>query len=106
MNIPTVGRVPGGATVERQVPSPFPDTPYLVLNLNRPDFATAAAVAKAINQAIGEGTASALDGTSVQVRAPADAGHRVAFMGMLEELRSSLRRPRPGSSSTRAPARW
>lgn len=86
VNIPTVGRVPGGATVERQVPSPFLDTPYLVLNLNRPDFATAAAVAKAINRAMGEGTASALDGTSVQVRAPADAGHRVAFMGVLEEL--------------------
>jgi flagellar P-ring protein precursor FlgI len=86
VNIPTVGRVPGGATVERQVPSPFLDTPHLVLNLHRPDFATAAAVARAINRKMGDGTAAPLDATSVQVRAPADAGHRVAFVGLLEEL--------------------
>lgn len=86
VNIPTVGRVPGGATVERQVPSPFLDTPYLVLNLHRPDFATAARIAKVIDHALGAGTATALDGTSIQVRAPVDSGQRVAFMGLLEEM--------------------
>jgi flagellar P-ring protein precursor FlgI len=84
VNIPTVGRVPGGATVERLVPSPFLDQPTIVLNLRRPDFQTAAAVARAINKAMGAGTAGALDATSIEVRAPHEADRRVAFVGMLE----------------------
>lgn len=86
VNIPTVGRVPGGATVERLVPSPFLDQPSIVLNLRRPDFQTAAAVARAINKAMGAGTAGALDATSIEVRAPHEPDRRVAFVGMLEAI--------------------
>lgn len=86
VNIPTVGRVPGGATVERLVASPFLDQPSIVLNLRRPDFQTAAAVAKAINKAMGAGTAGALDATSIEVRAPHEPDRRVAFVGMLEAI--------------------
>lgn len=86
VNIPTVGRIPGGATVERMVESPFLNTDYLVLNLHRPDFSTAAAVAKAIDDTFGAGTAIAVDGASISVYAPADPGQRVAFAGMLENI--------------------
>ena len=86
VNVPTVGRIPRGATVEKMVEAPFQDTDALVLNLNRPDFSTAAAMAKAINEAFGDGIATALDGTSVAVRAPYDPGQRVTFMGMLENI--------------------
>jgi flagellar P-ring protein FlgI len=86
VNIPTVGRVPRGATVERMVESPFQDMEYLVLNLHRPDFSTAAAVTKAIEETFGQGSAVAIDGTSIRVQAPADPGQRVAFMGMLESI--------------------
>lgn len=84
VNIPTVGRVPGGATVERAVQTAFLDSEYLVLNLNRSDFSTAAAVADAVNAMFGDGVALALDGTSVRVRAPANPAERVAFMSVLE----------------------
>ncbi|NEX45252.1 flagellar basal body P-ring protein FlgI [Pseudotabrizicola algicola] len=86
VNIPTVGRVPDGATVERMVESPFLSGDFLVLNLNRPDFSTAAAVSKAINAQFGNGTAIAVDGSSISVHAPADPGQRVAFAGLLENL--------------------
>lgn len=86
VNVPTVGRVPRGATVEKMVEAPFQDTDALILNLNRPDFSTAAAMAKAINEVFGDGIATALDGTSVAVRAPYDPGQRVTFMGMLENI--------------------
>jgi flagellar P-ring protein precursor FlgI len=86
VNIPTVGRIPGGGTVERLVETPFLEAEYLVLNLDRGDFATAAAVQDAINGVFGAGVALALDSTSIRVRAPADPADRVAFMGMLEQI--------------------
>jgi len=86
VNIPTVGRIADGASVERMVESPFLDGEFLVLNLNRPDFSTAAAVAKAIDATFGDGTAMAVDGSSISVHAPSDPGQRVAFAGMLENL--------------------
>ncbi len=86
VNIPTVGRVPRGAMVERMVETPFLDTDHLVLNLHKGDFSTAALVAEEINKTFGEGVAQPLDGTSISVRAPADAGQRVSFMGLLENI--------------------
>lgn len=41
VNVPSAGRIPSGATVERAVPSGFNQGDYLTLNLNRPDFTTA-----------------------------------------------------------------
>ena len=86
VNVPTVGRIPRGATVERMVDTSFLESEYFVLNLNRPDFSTAGSVADAINVQFGDGVAVALDGSSVRVRAPADPGARVPFMGMLEQI--------------------
>lgn len=86
VNIPTVGRVPNGASVERPAPTPFGERNYLVLNLHRPDFTTANRVADAINNALGMITASPLDSASVRVRAPLDPGQRVTFVSMIENV--------------------
>jgi flagellar P-ring protein precursor FlgI len=86
VNIPSVGRIPGGATVERMVASPFNNSNTLIFNLHRGDFSTARAVTDAINKAIGPGTAQPIDATSISVQAPINAGQRVSFMAMLENL--------------------
>lgn len=93
VNIPTVGRIPGGASVERLVETPFLESEYFVLNLHRNDFSTAGAMAKAINASFGGGMALPLDGTSIRVRAPADPAQRVNFMGMLEEVQVEPAKP-------------
>lgn len=94
VNIPTVGRIPGGATVERIVETPYHDTEYLVLNLHRPDFSTAAAVAQAINTTFGAGTASPVDASSIAVRAPSSPSQRVTFTGLLESIEVTPDAPR------------
>lgn len=69
-NLPTTGRIPGGATVEREV---IPETAQgpLQLQLRRPDAATAVRIAEAISTALGAGAARALDRATVEVTAPA-----------------------------------
>lgn len=84
VNVPSVGRIPNGAMIERGVATAFTQGNTLTLNLHTPDFTTANRVAKAINQGIGEGTAQAMDGSSIRVSAPRDPAQRVAFMSLLE----------------------
>ena len=86
VNVPSVGRIPNGATVERTVASPFANEQDLVLNLHSADFTTANRMVKAINNFIGEGTARALDGGSIRVRAPRDPSQKVAFVSILENI--------------------
>ena len=86
VNIPTVGRVPQGATVEKMVETPFLENEFLILNLHRSDFSTAAAVAEAIDKIFGDGIAVAIDGSSIRVRAPVDPSQRVSFVGLLESV--------------------
>jgi len=86
VNVPSVGRVPNGATVEREVPTSFNQGSYLTLSLHQPDFTTAYRMADVINASFGEELAQALDGPSVQVRAPSNPNQRVTFVSMLENL--------------------
>lgn len=86
VNIPSVGRIPNGATVERTVPNAFGQGDALVLNLNHPDFTTARRVAEEVNNLLGAGTAATLDATSIRVRAPRDPSQRVSFISVLENL--------------------
>ena len=86
VNIPSSGRIPNGATVERSVPTSFASAPQLTLSLKEGDFTTVSRVVDAINKEIGPGTARAVDMASVKVNAPADIGQRVAFMSMIENL--------------------
>ncbi len=88
----SAGRIPEGATVERSVPTPLHRGETLDLGLTSDDFATAHAVASAINAAKGEGTAAAIDGRLVRVRAPTAPDARVAFLAEIENLPIELQR--------------
>lgn len=86
VNVPSVGRIPNGATVEREVPSAFGSGNTVTFNLNKPDFTTAKNMVDAINQAVAPGTASAIDASSIRINAPRDLPQRVSFVSMLENL--------------------
>jgi flagellar P-ring protein precursor FlgI len=81
----SAGRIPGGATVERGVPALMGQGEHVVFELNDTDFGTARRVVDAINLAA-PGSAQALDGRSIQVRAPIDTSARVGFLGQIENL--------------------
>lgn len=93
VNVPTVGRVPRGATVERMVPSSFLETPHLVLNLHKGDFTTATNTAEAINSIFGPDVAVPLDANSIRVRAPQDPSQRVSFVSLLENVEVTQAEP-------------
>jgi flagellar P-ring protein precursor FlgI len=86
VNVPSVGRIPNGATVERPVPNAFSRGDSLVLNLNSPDFTTAKRLSDRINGLLGPSTAYAVDATSIRVSAPRDPNQRVSFLSMIENL--------------------
>jgi flagellar P-ring protein precursor FlgI len=86
VNVPSAGRVPNGATVEREVPNGFTAEAFVMLNLHVPDFTTSARLAEGINKLLGEGTAQSVDGVSVKVVAPADASQRTAYLATLEAI--------------------
>jgi flagellar P-ring protein FlgI len=96
VNVPSAGRIPNGAIVERTVPSSFGQSGSIVLNLHRPDFTTANRMADAINEWVGLGTAKALDGSSVNITAPEDYSQRVAFASLVENITFE-----PGSAPAR-----
>lgn len=89
VNVPSAGRIPGGATVERPVPSGFDQGNSLTLNLNRSDFTTAKHIVDKINDLLGPGVATAVDGGSVRVTAPLDPNQRVDYISVLENLEVS-----------------
>ena len=86
INIPSVGRIPAGASVERIVPTSFATGNSIVLNLNSSDFTTANRIVNTVNKNFGAGTAMAMDGTSIKVIAPPSMSQRVAFVSVLENL--------------------
>jgi flagellar P-ring protein precursor FlgI len=93
VNVPTAGRIPGGASVERTVATPFESMPALLLNLNTPDFTTALRLTQAIDAVMGPGTASAIDASTVQVNAPKDLNQRVGFMSAIQDIRVDAAAP-------------
>jgi len=86
VNVPTAGRIPGGATVERAVDTGFDRQPELHFNLGEADLTTASRVAQAINGAFGPGTARAVDAVSIAIRAPQGVEGRTLLMGQVENL--------------------
>jgi flagellar P-ring protein precursor FlgI len=86
VNVPSSGRIPNGATVEKAVPSALAQGDAITLNLNDPDFTTATRLVASVNKGVGDGTASIIDGGSVRVRAPIDMTQRVAFLSTVENL--------------------
>jgi flagellar P-ring protein precursor FlgI len=82
----SVGRISGGATVERAVASSLGQGNTINLELKDSDFSTAAKVVDAINQRFGAQTASALDARVIRVNAPLGSDERVSFLGALESI--------------------
>ncbi|MBE3576594.1 MAG: flagellar basal body P-ring protein FlgI [Limnochordales bacterium] len=86
-NHPTVGRVPGGGLVEREIPFTLGDGRQLEWVLYSPDFGTASRLASSINRAFRPGTALAQDAATVRVTIPEPfLSDPVAFVAMVEEL--------------------
>ena len=86
INTPTVGRIPNGAIIEREIPTPFADGDFLTFNLYRSDFSSAKRMSDAINALVGPDTAIPIDATSVKVYAPRDISQRVAYLSVLENI--------------------
>jgi flagellar P-ring protein precursor FlgI len=80
------GRISGGAIVERAVPSSISQSGVMQIELNEMDFETAERVVTALNTNFGEGTATALDGRTIAVRAPADPAAQVGFLARIENI--------------------
>lgn len=96
VNVPSVGRIPNGATVERSVANPFARGDEIFFNLHTADFTTARRLADAINAAVGPETAQPVDATSIRVTAPRDVAQRVGFVAFLEDLQLQ-----PGEAAAR-----
>ena len=86
VNIPTVGTISNGATVERMVEAPFINSENFVMNLHQGDFTTANRITEEINKVFGPNVAKSLDHTSISVRAPKDPSQKVSFMSLLENI--------------------
>jgi flagellar P-ring protein FlgI len=86
--VPTGGRIPGGAIIERELPFELAKLDSMKLSLRNPDFTTARRVARAINAFIGVSAAQPLDPTSVLITVPANyKGEIVELITDIEQLR-------------------
>lgn len=86
VNVPSIGRIPNGAIVERGVPSPFTQSDVIIFNLHQADFTTAKRLTEVINEYIGPGTATPLDASSIKVHVPCDITEKVTFVSAVENL--------------------
>jgi len=93
VNVPSSGRIPDGATVERAVDTGFATSDSLIFNLAKSDFTTAERVSRAINAKFGSGIARTLDGVSIQVAAPAGSALRTALVSEIENIEIASAEP-------------
>jgi flagellar P-ring protein precursor FlgI len=83
----TVGRVPGGAIVEKELPGDFSNKKALRLSLDDPDFTTVARVARVINTELGGKYATPVDQATIDLIVPFSYdGNAVELMAVLENL--------------------
>ena len=87
--VPTAGRVPNGAIVEREIPAKLGDTSMLTLQLRNADFTTAVKIADVINaytgSRFGKRVAAEQDSRTVVVKRP-DGISQARFIAELENL--------------------
>ncbi|MAL24310.1 MAG: flagellar biosynthesis protein FlgI [Croceicoccus sp.] len=88
VNVPTVGRIADGGSVERAVATGFDSGEVLRYNLFNADFLTASRVRDAINRML-PGTASIEDGVTLALRLPAGSDRRASLMAAIEMLEIS-----------------
>ena len=86
-NHPTVGRIPMGATIEREIPVSVQGKQELIITLNNPDFTTAIRACNAINDEFGQVLATTIDSGTVKLRIPENfRDHVVQMVASVEHL--------------------
>lgn len=86
-NHPTVGYIPNGALIERDIPVSYEGVEYLRLTLNQPDFTSAKKVADTINKNFGNGIANPEDAANVKLKIPEGySKNLIDFMATVEGL--------------------
>ena len=85
--VPTAGRIPNGAIIEREIGFELRELDAVKLSLRNPDFTTAQRIAEAINAYVGAAAAASLDSGTVQLQVPERyRGNMVAFLTDIEQL--------------------
>jgi flagellar P-ring protein precursor FlgI len=85
-NVPTSGRIPNGAIIERELSFDLAGQNELRLALRNPDFTTATRVASAINAFVGVNAATATDPATVRLRRPPAFRDMAALLSEVELL--------------------
>lgn len=86
--VPTTGRIPSGAIIEREIAFDLQELDTIKISLRNPDFTTARRVAEEINRFIGLPTAKPIDPGTVLLSIPANyRGNTVALLTDIEQLR-------------------
>ncbi|WP_448583418.1 flagellar basal body P-ring protein FlgI [Thermocrinis sp.] len=83
-NVPTVGRVPNGAIIERPLPD-YPEMNEIHLYLENPSFSLAKLVQDRINAEFGREIALALDSSTIKLRVP-EGFRMVDFLARVEDI--------------------
>ena len=83
-NHPTVAQIPGGATIEKEIPFDFNRLDGLTIALHQPDFTTATRMSKAINKSMAGAWAFPADAGTVRVTIPET--HRKNMVGLVASL--------------------
>ena len=88
------GRISGGAIVERAVVSPVSQQGgLLTMTVNDMDYDTTQRIVSAVNNMFGSGTATPLDGRTIQLRGPADPASQVGFIAQVQDLNVNPAQP-------------
>ncbi|MBX9932321.1 MAG: flagellar basal body P-ring protein FlgI [Methylobacterium sp.] len=86
--VPTNGRVPNGAMIEREMAFKMNDMRSLRLSLRNPDFTTSKRIAAAINDFMGADTAEPTDPATVTLQIPARYnGNMIRLVTEIEQLK-------------------
>jgi flagellar P-ring protein precursor FlgI len=93
LNHPTAGRVPNGGTVERDAAVDLGRLSELTLLLHEPDYLTAEEAAAAINNALGQTQARAVDGRRVMIKIPQSAEGTTLLLSKIENLAVTVHAP-------------
>ena len=86
-NHPTVGYIPGGAIIEKDLSLNLLEKNVMSLNLNNPDFTTCLRLTRVINMGLGEEFAQSVDAGTVEIKIPGEFRERlVEFISLVENL--------------------
>lgn len=83
-NIPTSGRIPGGATVEREIDFRLADFQQIRFALKNPDFTTARRIEQAINGFMSQNIAVSENSGSVRLEKP--AGYKGSIVDLITDV--------------------